>query len=91
MSKGAGKFRVVVSATMMGGGWTSASPVGLIVGVVVLLHVVICNSGDVTGVGSFNRYYNDVVEKDDLRDVISRQLPKQGKFFEEFDRSKYER
>ncbi|XP_055596900.1 serine proteinase stubble-like isoform X5 [Uranotaenia lowii] len=36
--------------------------------------------------GSFNRYYNDVIEKDDLRGTINRQLPKQGKFFEEFDR-----
>lgn len=39
--------------------------------------------------GSFNRYYNDVVQRDDLRSTISRQLPKQGKFFEEFDRSEY--
>ncbi|XP_065072633.1 serine proteinase stubble isoform X2 [Ochlerotatus camptorhynchus] len=71
---------------MMSGGWTSASPVRFIVVVVLLLNVVICNSGDVTGAGSFNRYYNNVVAKDDLRDVISGQLPKQGKFFEEFDR-----
>ncbi|XP_062547489.1 serine proteinase stubble isoform X2 [Armigeres subalbatus] len=67
--------------------WTRWSSSMQIMSVMLLSGaVVICNSGDVTGAGSFNRYYNDVVAKDDLRDVISRQLPKQGKFFEEFDR-----
>lgn len=75
---------------MSGGYWTRWSSVQVIVLVLLWGEVAICNSDDATGAGSFNRYYNDVVAKDDLRDVISRQLPKQGKFFEEFDRSKYD-
>ncbi|XP_021702115.1 serine proteinase stubble isoform X3 [Aedes aegypti] len=71
---------------MSGSYWTRWSSMEVIVLVLLGGAVVICNSGDAEGTGSFNQYYNDVVAKDDLRDVISRQLPKQGKFFEEFDR-----
>lgn len=72
---------------------TLVPPVGTVSVVVMLLVLSIAvgigNSGDVVETGSFNQYYNEVVERDDLRGAISRQLPKQGKFFEEFDRSKY--
>ncbi|KFB44877.1 hypothetical protein ZHAS_00012843 [Anopheles sinensis] len=40
------------------------------------------------GYVSANERFNEVLDRENLRSQISRQLPKEGRFFEEFDGSK---
>uniref|UniRef100_A0A182Q209 Uncharacterized protein n=1 Tax=Anopheles farauti TaxID=69004 RepID=A0A182Q209_9DIPT len=61
----------------------------LLVGMVVVSHVATERPGPPErAVASANERFNEVLDRENLRTLISRQLPKQGRFFEEFDGSK---
>lgn len=66
-------------------GWSFASL--LQIAAVAVLAVAAQNPPGDGGGASANAHFNEVLDRENLRTLISRQLPKQGRFFEEFDGS----